>query len=194
MAVETVKAAIDYSMPSKSRIPKKELDRDDFLNLMVKQLQNQNPMEPQSNEEFVNTMAQFNSLQSLTALDKNTQYSQAMDLIGKKITVKPLNKEPIEGIVASAGLDNGKVVVYIDSVSYPLSEVISVKAQDTPGSASFVGQNLLQAASMIGREVSILVEQQLLNGTVEKVGLENSLLKIYVAGQAYDISAITEVR
>jgi flagellar basal-body rod modification protein FlgD len=194
MAVDTVKAAIDYSVPVKNRIPKKELDRDDFLNLMVKQLQNQNPMEPQSNEEFVNTMAQFNSLQSLTALDKNTQYNQAMDLIGKKITVKPLNKDPIEGIVASAGLDNGKVVVYIEGNSYPISEVVSVKAQDISSSSSYAGQDILQAAGMIGREVSIVADQQLIKGTVEKVGLENSLLKIYVAGQAYDISAITEVR
>ncbi len=43
-----------------------ELDREAFLNLLVAQLQNQDPMEPQANSEFVAQLAQFSSLEQLT--------------------------------------------------------------------------------------------------------------------------------
>lgn len=189
MAIGPVNSGEDYSLPARSRAPKKELDRNDFLNLMMIQLQNQNPLEPQSNEEFISTMLQFNSLQSLTAIDKNTQYNQAMELVGKVVTIKQTNKESVEGIVQSAGIKNNEVVVYVNGVSYSSKDIISVK-----GPAVTVALDLLQAASMIGKEISVRDGEEIFNGVVEKVRLENGSLKIYVSGLAYDISNIIEIK
>ena len=41
------------------------LGRDAFLNLLVTQLQNQNPLEPQPDGAFLAQLAQFSSLESL---------------------------------------------------------------------------------------------------------------------------------
>ena len=41
------------------------LGRDAFLNLLVTQLQHQNPLEPQADGEFLAQLAQFSSLESL---------------------------------------------------------------------------------------------------------------------------------
>uniref|UniRef100_UPI003A97DDF5 flagellar hook assembly protein FlgD n=2 Tax=unclassified Pseudomonas TaxID=196821 RepID=UPI003A97DDF5 len=40
----------------------KELGKDEFLNLLVAQLNNQNPLEPQGNGEFIAQLAQFSQV------------------------------------------------------------------------------------------------------------------------------------
>ena len=43
----------------------KELGKDAFMNLFVTQLQNQDPLEPMDNTEFLSQMAQFSSLEQM---------------------------------------------------------------------------------------------------------------------------------
>ena len=45
---------------------KKDLDKLDFLNLLVTQLQHQDPLDPMDDKEFVAQLAQFSSLEQLT--------------------------------------------------------------------------------------------------------------------------------
>jgi len=74
----------------------KELDRDAFLNLLVTQLQNQDPLNPTDSTEFTAQLAQFSSLEQLGNVNDNLKQlqdfqasinnSQAVTLIGKEIT------------------------------------------------------------------------------------------------------------
>ncbi len=66
-----------------------------FMKLMVQELQNQNPLEPMSNANFIAELAQFNSMNQLTSMGstlKNLVSSQnqaalgnAVNLIGKSV-------------------------------------------------------------------------------------------------------------
>ncbi|MFP3457574.1 flagellar hook capping FlgD N-terminal domain-containing protein, partial [Psychrobacter sp. SIMBA_152] len=47
----------------------KALGKDAFLQLLVTQLKNQNPLEPQDNGAFVAQLAQFSSLEGITTLN-----------------------------------------------------------------------------------------------------------------------------
>ena len=49
-------------------VRKDQLGRDAFLNLLVTQLQHQDPMQPQANGEFIAQLAQFSSLEQLTTM------------------------------------------------------------------------------------------------------------------------------
>ena len=77
-------------------VPTKEMDRDAFLNLLITQLQNQDPLNPTDSTEFTAQLAQFSSLEQLGNVNDNLKQlqnfqasinnSQAVSLIGKEIT------------------------------------------------------------------------------------------------------------
>lgn len=74
------------------------MGQDSFLKLLVAQLQNQDPLNPQENYEFVAQLAQFSSLEQsvginarldqLTAQNQGLQNSQVVGMVGKQATVK----------------------------------------------------------------------------------------------------------
>ncbi len=75
-----------------------ELGKDDFLKLMIAQLNNQNPLEPQANAEFVAQLAQFSQVEgiqnmskgfeSLSNSYKSSQALQASSLVGGAVTIE----------------------------------------------------------------------------------------------------------
>lgn len=75
----------------------KELGRDEFLKLLVAQLENQDPMNPQENGEFVSQLAQFSSLEEAQNLTQSfdgfasnfqsSQHLQATSLVGRPVHV-----------------------------------------------------------------------------------------------------------
>jgi flagellar basal-body rod modification protein FlgD len=75
-----------------------DLGQEAFLKLLVAQLQNQDPLNPQENSEFVAQLAQFSSLEQsigindrldqLALQNQGLQNSQVVSLVGKQATVK----------------------------------------------------------------------------------------------------------
>lgn len=71
------------------------LGKDDFLKLLIHQLQNQDPLDPMDDREFIAQMAQFSSLEQLTNMNANiqqftqqqehTSLVQLSGLIGKQV-------------------------------------------------------------------------------------------------------------
>lgn len=64
-----------------------DLKVDDFLNLLVAEMTNQDPMSPMSNTDFVAQMAQFTSLQTMQDLTYYSNASFAASLVGKTVTM-----------------------------------------------------------------------------------------------------------
>ncbi|NLY18242.1 MAG: flagellar biosynthesis protein FlgD, partial [Clostridiaceae bacterium] len=60
-----------------------ELGKDDFLKLLITQLQNQDPMEPMEDQDFIAQIAQFSSLEQMQNLNKSFSYSMGFSLMGK---------------------------------------------------------------------------------------------------------------
>lgn len=181
----------DYSYTKTDRVPKKELDQTDFLTLLATQLQSQDPLDPQSNDEFIATMAQFNSLAAMSSIDSSTQFSKAMSMVGKTVTIQEDNADAVTGTVEKAGVnDDDEVCVYVDGTEYSVSDVLEVQPSDDSSQISTTSWDLMQAALLIGKEVIFEDDS---GGVVEKVSMADGNIKVYVNGTSYDISSITEI-
>ncbi|MFN0206501.1 MAG: flagellar hook assembly protein FlgD [Planctomycetota bacterium] len=120
------------------------VDKDQFLNLLVNQLKNQNPLEPVTNEQFIGQLAQFQSLEAQQEMNSNlntlidlqavtstiSHLTQASSLMGKKIEYTDVEtQEKATGIVTSVGLENGSVVAKIGDKSIPILLITSVQPE-----------------------------------------------------------------
>lgn len=71
-----------------------ELGQAAFLELMITQMNNQNPLSPQDNSEFVAQLAQFSSVEGLERLNKSfnsfmsNNALQASSLVGRSVVVE----------------------------------------------------------------------------------------------------------
>ncbi len=90
-----------------------ELGKNEFLQLMVAQMQYQDPLAPQSNAEFVAQLAQFSSVEGLENLNStvttmseqlgSSQALQASTLVGRKVAV-PSSTALLDGSGEIVGL------------------------------------------------------------------------------------------
>jgi len=102
----------DLSIANKKKeeVKDNELGQHAFLKLMITQLENQDPLSPKDNTEFIAQLAQFSSVESLDRLNNNfdsftnnfvaNQALQASTLVGRSVTVPTdLTQLPIGGVV-----------------------------------------------------------------------------------------------
>ena len=90
----------DYALPEQTKGPKgeKDLGRDEFLKLLIAQLENQDPTNPQENGEFIAQLAQFSQLEETQKLGgsfeefasafQSTKHLQATSLVGRPVHVE----------------------------------------------------------------------------------------------------------
>ncbi len=124
-----------------SNAPKSALDKDAFLKLLVSQVKNQDPMEPQGSTEYVAQLAQFSSLEQMQNLNDNivglallqqnnalmSQLTQSSALIGQNVEwTDPETGDVHSGQVTSVKLENGLALLEIGGQDVPLGNVTQV--------------------------------------------------------------------
>ena len=107
------------------------LTQNDFLKLLVAQMENQDPMSPQSDTDMAAQMAQFTSLTQSTAMSGSLSALQANSLIGSTVTVQTDSTgDTTSGVVTSVALgaasSDGTPQILINGTAYDLSSVVSV--------------------------------------------------------------------
>ena len=114
-----------------------ELKTEDFIKMMITQLQNQDPMEPAKNQELLAQMSQIGQLQSSTTLQESlqgmvvqNQIGSAAGLIGKSVEGLDGNDDPVSGVVSSVRVEKDGVSLELDNgKTLPLARVTSIGAQ-----------------------------------------------------------------
>ena len=91
------------------------LGKDDFLKLLVAQLQHQDPMNPMQDSDFMGQMASFSTLEQITnmaaaneTIAQNLTANGAIGLIGRTVTYTGTDKVPHTGVVEKVNTTDGK--------------------------------------------------------------------------------------
>ena len=126
----TNNTATTTTSETKNKRGSSELGQDAFLQLLVCQMQNQDPLEPTSNTEWISQMATFSQLEELQALSKTTENSQIFSLVGKNVIVSTQdasgNTQLKSGVVDFINLSGGKTKFSIDGTLYSVEDLYSV--------------------------------------------------------------------
>lgn len=130
-----------------------KLGSQDFLNLMMKQLQYQDPMEPTGNTEFIAQQAQFTQLTTSQEMNdnikSNNSISQALSLVGKNVTLTdPDDKsKTITGNVTSATMKGANSTININGKDYALSYIKTVNGAATSTTGSTTNNSTTNSGS-----------------------------------------------
>jgi flagellar basal-body rod modification protein FlgD len=105
-SVQVPQAQGTSSAPAVTTDRSKQLGKQDFLKLLMAQLQNQDPMKPMDDTQMIAQMAQFSALEAMQQLNSTMQSSnnvqtiaQAGALIGKYIQADNTDGSSIAGAV-----------------------------------------------------------------------------------------------
>lgn len=93
------------------------LGQNDFLKLMIAQLQAQNPLEPGNSNEYLNELAQFTQVEQMTNLANASELSGAVQLIGHKVTYDNAQGAQATGTVESIQSSASGTTVTVEGVT-----------------------------------------------------------------------------
>lgn len=102
------------------------LTQKDFLQLLVSQMQNQNPLDPQSNTQMAADMAQFTALQQSSSMSSSLSMMQASSLIGNTVNLQVDANTITSGVVQGVALQNGTPQILVNGATYNLNQLIGV--------------------------------------------------------------------
>ncbi len=110
--------------------PSQTLNQNDFLKLLVSQIQYQDPMNPKSDTDMASQMAQFTTLQQASQSTTSLAMLQANSLLGSTVTVPADLQNPtagtINGVVSGVVMNNGTPQITVGTNTYTLSQVLAV--------------------------------------------------------------------
>ncbi|MBM7647127.1 flagellar basal-body rod modification protein FlgD [Bacillus ectoiniformans] len=186
------------------------LGKDEFLKILMTQLQNQDPMNPLEDKDFIAQMATFSSLEQMTnmasSFDKFLQMQQSSSMIsynsfvGKevlwhKITestdpeVEPVIQEGTGTITSIRFKGEGVEFVLADGTVLEPANISEVKS----GSVSS-GNPLVDASHLIGKSVSFEKDGTEQTSLVQSVSMKNGAVWLQLQnGEKISSSALTKI-
>ncbi len=131
--------ALNNSIKKDGRQAVKTMGKDEFLKLLITQLQHQDPTNPMEDREFIAQMAQFSSLEQMLTMNTNMEklignmsFSSSYDLLGRNVTIEADQLDQngemkvITGMVESVSKTGSNSFVRVDGTEYPLEKIVRV--------------------------------------------------------------------
>lgn len=171
------------------------LDMNDFFNLLVAQMTNQDMMNPVNDTEFIAQMAQFSALQGVQTIQEYQLSAYATSHVGKYVTIAHQNEvgalDTISGKVDSVTFYDGTPKVVVNGKNYDLYEVMEVNETAKGGS-------LAEATKYVGKTVTVSYkndynETKELTGVVTKAEVKDNVVQVVIDGKYYPASSVKAV-
>ena len=192
----------------------KTLGKEDFLEMLVAQLKNQDPLNPMDGTGFAAQLAQFSSLEQLTNMNEGIKSlglyqmsmnnAQAVSLLGREVTVNNGNAVKAEGssvdLTYELAADAKQVNVLIYDAQGELVKAIEMSNQKSGvnkvtwnlGSAP-AGQYTYKVAALDGNGNDVSVATKM-TGPVTGVHFKDKTIYLTVNGQDIAFDNVTDVK
>ncbi len=180
-----------------------------FLNLLVAEMTNQDPLEPTSNTEFVTQMAQFTSLQYAQDSSKYAQANYASSLVGKTVTASKMEGSELvtkTGVVEQVVKSGDTYNIMVGGTSFELSHIASVVTSadsstgtgNTISTGTSIGDTIARASMMIGMHATVNATTSsgavIDAGIIDSIQVKNGEINVVINDVAYKLSDIVEVK
>lgn len=166
-----------------------DLTSEDFLQLLIVQLQNQDPSEPISNQEMIDQISAIRDIEANTALESTLEkladsggLSTATGYLGRVVAGSDPNGDPIAGIADRAFVADGVAYVEVLGIPIAIDDVLEV-ADPLTVAESYVG-NFVRGRTAGGAEVA---------GIADRAGIEDGIAFVEVGTQRLSLREIDEV-
>ena len=115
---------------NESKTGTSNIDSDAFLTLLVAEMQNQDPLEPTSNTEWISQYATFTQVSEIQAIGNAMNSVKADSLVGKNVIMNVTddsgNTEEISGKVDFVTYEEGKAYLSIEGSLYSIDDLETV--------------------------------------------------------------------
>ncbi len=106
------------------------MDKDAFLQLLVAQMQNQDPLEPTSNTEYISQYAQFSQVEQLNNMAGSMTLQRASGLVGQEVIIETTtssgNPITVQGRVDYVKYENDKAFLSVNGALYSMDDLKTV--------------------------------------------------------------------
>lgn len=183
---------LEQTKKAENKGNKNELGKDAFLQLLVTQMKYQDPLNPNTDTEYIAQLATFSQLEQLQNLTATTTNSQAFGLVGKDVIVKNENQSGnvtfITGRVDFVNMNAGKAMMSINGSLYPIDQLDSVidstyiiekglpavKNQtnleydgESPANSTF--EVFMGEGQTVADEIAVIINQKVIDSSLVKV-------------------------
>ena len=156
--LETANAVAKHSTSKKAG---KDLQMEDFLQLMVATFQNQTIDNQADISDMMNQMVQMSVVQAISNISDlitdTTSLTYAASLVGKEVIIAQQNgrsTQQITGTVTGTGTLNGTPVIFVGDKSYWLSDVLAVGKLPSEEAQQKNAQALQEAEDWLTQQTS----------------------------------------
>jgi flagellar basal-body rod modification protein FlgD len=199
-------------------IAKTSMGKEDFLTLLVTQLQNQDPLNPSDPTEFTAQLSQFSSLEQLTTVNDNLeglmtynsrqQQLASLSLLGQDVVARadqfelsgdaitlgyqlPATVDQIQMVIQD---DQGNVVATLETDDTEAGEhFFTWDGTTDSGSQAPSGSYALLISATVGDETKI-DSVPLIKGTVTGVDLSDPQGEVLTAGGSFSLDDIIRIK
>ena len=139
--VSSINSSLSSALSSVTGSSSQFVSENTFLTLLITQLKNQDPLNPQDSSQFVSQLASFSSLEQMTALNTEMETvleNSATSLIGKTVTVSDSSASSgyVQGTVTGIVYYSNTPAVQVNGTNYPLSDIQNVGTVTSTSSSS----------------------------------------------------------
>lgn len=132
--IQSNKTSTNYTSTKKDTSGSTDLDKDAFLQLLVTQMQYQDPLNPGDSTEYMSQLAQYSSLEATMNISDTLDKGNGLNLVGQYVIMNTTdaagNTDMISGLVEYATVKDGEVLLSINDTYYPASDLDSVVDYD----------------------------------------------------------------